>query len=142
MIMRTYRLVLTFWSVAAVMLLGMAAAQAHHSFAMFDKDHQIRLTGSVQKFQWTNPHVYIVMNAKNKQGVTTAYTIECANTQRLKRLGWTFNMLKPGDTITAIVAPLRNGDPGGLLTELTLTDGRKLGNGAYAGEAKLPEAEN
>ena len=36
-----------------------APAQAHHSFAMYDNDHQLKLLGTVSNFQWTNPHVYI-----------------------------------------------------------------------------------
>ena len=34
-------------------------ALAHHSFAMFDNEHQTKIEGTVTDFQWTNPHVYI-----------------------------------------------------------------------------------
>lgn len=61
------------------LLLAGAGAQAHHSFAMFDHDHQIRISGTVTHFQWTNPHVYIDLDTTNEQGEFKHYTIECAS---------------------------------------------------------------
>jgi hypothetical protein len=46
-------------------------------------------------------------------------------------------MIKPGDKITVIVAPLRNGDPAALLKQITFADGRKLTNGGPAGPATI-----
>jgi hypothetical protein len=46
-------------------------------------------------------------------------------------------MLKPGDTVTVIVSPLRNGDPAALLKQITLADGRTFTNGAAAGRANI-----
>jgi uncharacterized protein DUF6152 len=117
----------------AALLLAGASAQAHHSFAMFDHDHQIKITGTVTHFQWTNPHVYIDMDVANDQGQFKHYTIECANPGILDRIGWKFNMIKEGDKITTIIAPLRTGEPGGLLKQVTLADGRKFLNGGPAG---------
>ena len=105
-------------------------ALAHHSFAMYNNEKQIKFTGKVSRFDWTNPHVYIEMNdAKSNKH----WTIECANISILGRLGWTFNMVKVGDEITVIVAPLHSGQPGALLKQVTLPDGRKMGNGNPAG---------
>ena len=117
-----------------------AAAFAHHSFAMYDHDHQIKLNGTVKNFQWTNPHVYIEMdgrNVKDDKGEPRHYTIECASPGILNRVGWKFNMIKPGDVITVIVAPLRSGEAGALLKQVTLADGRKLGNGGPAGKPNI-----
>src|SRR5580693_9710705 len=120
-------------TLAALLLVG-ATAQAHHSFAMFDHDHQIKISGTVTHFQWTNPHVYIDLDSTNDQGELKHYTIECANPGILDRIGWKFNMIKTGDKITTIIAPLRTGEPGGLLKQVTLADGRKFENGAPAGK--------
>jgi hypothetical protein len=117
----------------AGLLLAGASAQAHHSFAMFDHDHQIKISGTVTHFQWTNPHVYIDMDVTNDQGESKHYTIECANPGILDRIGWKFNMIKQGDRITTIIAPLRTGEAGGLLKQVTLADGRKFLNGGPAG---------
>jgi hypothetical protein len=110
---------------------------AHHSFAMFDSDHQIKLTGTIRQFQWANPHVYIGLDAQERSGATKEYTIECANPGILDRAGWKWNMIKVGDKVTVIIAPLRSGESGGLLKEITLRDGRKFGNGPAAGKANI-----
>ena len=34
-------------------------AFAHHSFALFDHKNRVTVTGTVLKFEWTNPHVFI-----------------------------------------------------------------------------------
>ena len=121
----------------AGLLLASAAARAHHSFAMFDHDHQIKISGTVTHFQWTNPHVYIDLDSTNDQGELKHYTRECANPGILDRVGWKFNMIKTGDKITTIIAPLRTGEAGGLLKQVTLADGRKFENGAPAGKPNI-----
>lgn len=124
---------------AALALLAMSgAALAHHSFAMFDHDHQVRMTGKVKDFRWQNPHVYIELTAPDAKGETRNWTIECANPGILDRVGWKFNMIKPNDSITVIVAPLRTGEPGALLKQLKLADGRIFGNGGPAGPPNIP----
>ncbi|HEX4023172.1 MAG TPA: DUF6152 family protein [Steroidobacteraceae bacterium] len=116
-------------------------ALAHHSFAMFDHSHQIKLYGTVARFQWTNPHVYIYLDVDPGPGSATVpvkrYTIECANPGILDRVGWKWNMIKVGDKITTIIAPLRSGQPGGLLKQVMLADGHKFGDGGAAGNAAI-----
>ena len=114
-----------------------APALAHHSFAMYDNDHQMKLIGTVTRFQWTNPHVYIELENNDTAAKVARWTIECANPGILDRVGWKFNMIKPGDKLTVIVAPLRSGEAGALLKQVTLQDGRVFGNGAPAGKANI-----
>ncbi|MEP7242459.1 MAG: DUF6152 family protein [Gammaproteobacteria bacterium] len=124
--------------VAGLAVAGVALA--HHSFAMFDSDHQVKLSGTVKHFQWTNPHVYIEMDGKpvkDEGQEPKGYTIECASPGILNRVGWKFNMVKPGDVVTVIIAPLRTGEPGGLLKQITLPDGRKFLNGGPAGKPNI-----
>jgi hypothetical protein len=122
----------------AAALLATAVAFAHHSFAMFDHENQIRLHGKVASFLWQNPHVYIELEAPNPKGELKTYTIECANPGILNRIGWKFNMIKAGDTLTVVVAPLRTGEPGALLKQVKLPDGRTFSNGGPAGAANIP----
>jgi len=102
---------------------------AHHSFAMFDYDHRITLTGTVTKFEWTNPHAYIELDVADANGGAKHYSIECASPNVLTRLGWKFNELKTGDKVTILVNPLKNGKLGGMMEKTTLPDGRTLGDG-------------
>ncbi len=125
---------------ALIGLAGLHPALSHHSFAMFDHDHQIKLAGTVSQFDWTNPHVYIELDAADAAGVMKHYTIECANPGILDRVGWKFNMIKVGDKITTIIAPLRTGEPGGLLKQVTLSDGQNSATAARQASPTSSEA--
>jgi hypothetical protein len=118
-------------------LMGVGGALAHHSFAMYDSEHQIKLKGTVSSFEWNNPHVYIELSPGEGEGAGKSFTVECASPGILTRIGWKFNMIKPGDTVTVIIAPLKTGEPGGLLKQVTLADGRKFGNGGPAGKPNI-----
>lgn len=113
------------------------AAAAHHSFAGYEPERQVAFTGTVTHFQWTNPHVYIEMEAAAENGEVRHWLIECANPGILNRVGWQWNMIREGDEISVIVAPLRNGDPGALLKGVKLADGTVHGNGGPAGPATI-----
>jgi hypothetical protein len=112
-----------------------APAAAHHSFAMFDNARSVTLHGKVAVYQWTNPHGYLEIDAEQAGGETRHFTLEMTSINMMTRGGWTSRTVKPGDTVTAIAAPLRDGRAGGLLLELTLPDGRKMLPG-------VPNAQN
>ena len=112
---------------AALLLLGGALpALAHHSFAIFDHTQTYTLKGTVQSFQWTNPHGYIELAVAEGPKGLEHFTIELTSINMLGRAGWKSSDGHEGDEVTAIVAPLLNGDPGGLLLELKVPDGRTL----------------
>jgi hypothetical protein len=122
----------------AIAVLAASSARAHHSFAPYEPTLQIKLSGVVTDFKWGNPHVYLEVDATDaKTGNKRHWLIECASTSILNRAGWRFNLIKPGDTITMIVSPLRNGEPAALLKLMMLADGRKFPNGAAAGSATI-----
>jgi hypothetical protein len=117
-----------------VIALGASATSlAHHSFAMFDTANPITLTGVVTAFQWTNPHAYIELDVPQAAGGVKHWTIELGSPSILMRANWKFNSLKKGDKVTAVVSPLKSGEPGSLLSRVTLADGRVLGNGGAVG---------
>ena len=122
----------------AVVMASAVPSLAHHSFAVYDPTLQVKLSGVVTTFKWTNPHVYLEIDASDpKTGEARHWLLECASTSILNRAGWKFNMLKPGDKITVIVSPLRTGEPAALLKQLTLADGSKYSNGAAAGRVTI-----
>lgn len=125
---------------AATIVLGLAGAGlavAHHSFAMFDSEHQVKITGQVSRFDWTNPHIYIFVTGGEAGKEAKAWTIEGASPGILNRIGWKFNMVKAGDKVTMVIAPLRSGEAGGLLKEIKLADGRIFNNGGFAGPSTI-----
>ena len=114
-------------ALASLAALAVAApAGAHHSFAMFDHVNRITLKGTVGKFEWTNPHVFIGLDVADAKGEVKRYTVECASPNVLTRAGWKFNSIKKGDSVSLLINPLKNGDPGGMLETATLSDGSTL----------------
>ena len=108
------------------MLWGLAVAvpaMAHHSYAMFDRTKRLTVTGAVSRFEWSNPHVYVIVDAPNGKGTRLRYSLECSSPNLLSHAGWKFNTLKAGDRVTVVFYPLRNGDPGGMLATIQLPDG-------------------
>ncbi len=131
-------------SLLAFLLLGSVhPSLAHHSFAMFDHERTLTLNGTVTKFQWTNPHAYIELDVAGANGAVTHFSIECTSINMLQRAEWRSNVMKAGDKVKAVVAPLLNGESGGLLLEVTLPDGRKLDPGVPAANTykRTPEVE-
>jgi hypothetical protein len=102
---------------------------AHHSFAMFDTAKRLTMRGTVTAFEWTNPHVYIEIDVPDDKGVVKHWSVELGSPSILMQAGWKFSDVKVGDTITVVLNPLRSGEPGGLLAQATVRDGRVLGNG-------------
>ena len=120
----------------AALALAVLPSVAHHSFVMFDTTKQVTLTGVVTSFQWTNPHAYIEMDVTDDAGAVKHWSIEMGSPSILLQSGWKHNTLAKGDKLTVIASPLKNGDPGGLLFQANLSDGRKLGNGPGRGPKK------
>jgi hypothetical protein len=110
-------------------------AAAHHSFAMFDNTRSITISGKVTEYQFTNPHAYLDIDAVDARGAVTHYTLEMTSPNMLTRGGWSSRTVKSGDSVTAVVAPLRDGRMGGLLLELTLPNGKHMLPG-------VPNAQN
>ncbi|MXO59660.1 hypothetical protein GRI89_08920 [Altererythrobacter salegens] len=112
------------WAAAAA--LPLAPLAAHHSFAMFDNTRSITLHGSVTKFQWTNPHAFLEVEADQPGGGTKHYTLEMTSPNMMSRGGWNARTIKTGDVVTVYVSPLRNGSPGGLVLEVILPSGKHM----------------
>lgn len=115
-----------FLTLTVAVALG-APAFAHHSFAMFDRQKEVTLNGTVKEFQWTNPHSFIEIDV-TEAGATTAYSIEMNSPNNLTRQGWKSTSLKPGDKVVLLMNPLRDGAKGGLFVSVMLPDGKVLGD--------------
>jgi Family of unknown function (DUF6152) len=104
-----------------------ATAAAHHSPAMFDTEKITKLQGIVRDFQWHNPHCYVQLLVKDAKGKEVEWSLEMGAPMYLYNKGWRPSSLKAGDSISVTLAPLRSGKAGGLLVEVVMPDGRKLG---------------
>jgi hypothetical protein len=119
-------------------LLGLLAlsfaipAAAHHSFAVYDHTRSVTLRGTVTKFQWTNPHGFIELDVTQPDGSIKHWSVETTSINMMQRLGWRSTMIKAGDKLKVVAAPLLNGDPAALLLEVTFPDGKKMEPGVPA----------
>jgi hypothetical protein len=94
-------------------------AIAHHGVAGYDLTKTITLHGTVTRFDWSNPHCVIHMEAKSASGEVQNWTIELAAPSLLTRMGWNKNVMKAGDDITADLHPAQNGAPVGISGTIT-----------------------
>jgi hypothetical protein len=114
---------------AGAAVLFAASAQAHHSFAMFDRTTNISLEGTVKEFELTNPHSWLYVEIEQDDGGLAEWTIEMGSPGGMGRAGWEADTVKPGDQITVEIHPLRDGTYGGQYIEAVLPDGRVMGGG-------------
>jgi hypothetical protein len=106
-----------------------APALAHHSFAMFDFQASKSVTGTVEQFDWTNPHTFIWLQVpEGANGANVRYGFEGMSPNYLGRRGWTKSTLKPGDKVTVTYHPLKDGSKGGTYQKVMLSDGKELQN--------------
>jgi hypothetical protein len=99
---------------------------AHHSGAMYDSTRTESITGTVVEFNWVNPHSSILLEVPDKDGKPAIWAVEMNTPQNLAAAGWKRKTIQPGDKVTLVVRPLRNGKPGGSYVSITLADGTKL----------------
>lgn len=105
-----------------------AAADAHHSFAMFDSAKTVTVAATVQSFRWAMPHVWIDVTATLPSGDTQQWGMECHSPNIVARKGWSSHVLKPGDKISIAMHPMRDGSTTGSVIYILMPDGRKLWN--------------
>jgi len=120
---------------AVTFLAGTSIVMAHHSFAMYDMTKSVTLSGTVTSFEWTNPHAYIEMDVPEKDGKAKHWSVELGSPSILQQSGWKFKDIKYGDKVTVVLNQLKDGKAAGLLVQVTLPDGRVLGNGPGRGPA-------
>lgn len=112
--------------IAGFGIVGTAPLWAHHSFAAeYDSGQLITLKGTISKVEWTNPHIYVYLDVKDANGKVTTWALEGYPPNTLKRTGFSRDLLKIGDPITATAYKSKDGSNTGAGREFTFADGSK-----------------
>lgn len=113
----------------ALLLYGISTT-AHLGNAEFDLTQSVSLKATIADFIWSNPHSVIFFDVRSAGGKATRWSCETAQPALLHRAGWTKDSLKPGDQVTLVVHPAKNGKPVGYLERVILANGDELKLGA------------
>jgi hypothetical protein len=107
------------------------AAVAHHSFASeFDAAKKLKLSGTVTKVEWRNPHTYFYVDVKGEDGAIHNWAMELGSPNVLMRRGWTRDSLKIGDQVVVEGARARDNSYKANANSVVMADGKRLFNGS------------
>jgi len=96
--------------VAAGLFLAAKPIVAHHAFAAeFDANKPVKLTGTVTKVDWRNPHTWFFIDVADETGKVANWGWELGSPNGLLRAGWTRNSMKIGDVVTVEGSAARDG---------------------------------
>ena len=123
-------MVVRFLGIGAAVLMLSGPVLAHHSFAMFDYNKDVTIVGEVKELQWTNPHIHLLVNVPNGRGGVVEWDVEGGTPGNLRRNGWSREVVKPGEKISVVIHPLKNGTSGGMLVRASRGDGTAIGGNA------------
>jgi hypothetical protein len=99
---------------------------AHHGATEYDMTKIVSLSGTVKEFQYVNPHTLVTFTVKDDSGNAVEWQGELPSPNLLSRRGWSRSILKPGDQVTIIGAPAKNGEKGMQIKKLVFPDGHEL----------------
>ena len=114
---------------AAVLLASAGRVLGHHSFsAEFDASKPFKMSGTVTKVEWMNPHTFFYIDVTDeKTKKVTNWAMEMGSPNGLMRQGWTRNSMKVGERVTVEGSLAKDGSPtGNARTVILESTGQRL----------------
>ena len=108
------------------LLLSSVPSFAHHSTTMYAMDKPVTVTGTVKRFEWTNPHAFVFLEVKDEKGNLVEWEVEMMSLNHLRGYGWTRSTVKPGDVISCTGGAAKSGAPAMISSYMKLGDGRMI----------------
>ncbi len=100
-------------------------SDAHHSSAIFDANRSVTLHGTVKLFQWNNPHCFIQVLVP-VHSAPAEWSVEMGSPSQLYRNGWRPGTLQPGEKVTIVIHPTKDGTKAGEFVSGTGSSGMPL----------------
>ncbi len=114
-----------------VLLLASATATAHHAFSSeFDENKPVNFEGTLTKADWVNPHAWLYIDVKDKDGTVANWAVEMGPPNALLRRGWKRSSMQVGALIKVEGFAAKNGKEFANATNVILPDGTKVFAGA------------
>jgi hypothetical protein len=84
-------------------------ALGHHSTTMYNMANPATLEGTVKSFDWINPHSLLHLEVPNSEGKLEEWVVEIHSVAIMVRRGYTKDYFKPGDRVTVVGGPMKDG---------------------------------
>jgi hypothetical protein len=121
------------------LLAGAVPLLAHHSFAAeYDASKTIKISGTVTKMEWMNPHARFYVDVKEENGKVTNWNFELGAIPVLLKQGWKKDSLKAGDQVSVEGNLAKDGSKSANARNVTLPGGRRVFAGSSAGDIPNP----
>src|SRR5437773_8646300 len=113
---------------AGLGLLCLAApVVAHHSFSVeYDVKKPVKVTGTVVRLEWTNPHAHLYVDTVDQAGAKVTWNFEMASPNILERNGWSRKSVKATDPVIVEGYQGRVDATRGIANSIKFADGKAL----------------
>ena len=124
---RTFTITIFGLGVAFGLMAAAAVVNAHHAFAAeFDSTKPVKLRGTITKMEWINPHAWMHLEVKSKDGKVENWMIEAGPPGALVRRGWKRDSVVPGTEVLVEGYQALDGSNKANGRDVTFPDGTRL----------------
>jgi len=120
------RHVLLLAAIGLVLITSQPLAAHHSEAAEYDQANPVKVSGTLTKVEWQNPHVWFYVDVKDEQGTITTWGFSTAPPGALMRRGINKDALKLGSVVNVSGSRARDGSNNASGRSITFADGRNV----------------